>query len=796
MIRYYSLAPNDRVLGSFMCNKLMKTISMAILILLLSAAPALAKVVSDTPSEQLQLRLIIDMDAVVPGNHLRAGVCMSIEKDWHIYWTNPGDAGIPTKAVFSGPEGFNFSRTKYPAPRYFGAGTPLAGYGYENQVMLHADLVAPETVKDGQVTLKARVSWLACKNKCIPGEATLTATLPVAEQCGEGADYNLFETCASNVPVDVGTVEGLSVSGLLDSSAYTPDSPFEALFVVKAPPQKKLAPLSDKHVPAFIPVAHENYEIKSMSFPALGSAPVEEIVVRVKGATWPGEAPAEKIGGVFQLRLISEGSEETIRFHYDIDFPRAPAGAVTKKIALPAIADATATSPQSLGTQSPAKSASLLWMILLGFIGGIILNIMPCVLPVVSIKVMSLIKQADMDRRGIRAHGLSYTAGILASFLALAVVVAIFKSGGEAVGWGFQFQSPLFVSILAAIVFVFGLSLLGVFELTTPVDRIARIVDEDILSMIGTPDPQSNESPSNAVSGLRLAPSFANGVFATVLATPCTAPFLGVALGFAFTQPIFTTFVIFFFVGLGLAFPFLILAFVPAWTRFMPKPGNWMVTFKSLMGFLLMATVAWLLDVLGKQVGAAGLTRMIVYLTILGLAAWIFGRFGNIMVVGRTRVIAVLSALMLMVGGGVFLLRFDPVAQAGVIRHEGGIAWERFSEKRLAELSGAGRTVFIDFTAAWCWTCKVNEKAVIETDEVRQTLEKLNIAALKGDWTNRDAEITEYLKKRGKAGVPLYVIIAPGQTDNPVVLPEVITKDMLIKAFEKAAKNDEPASSG
>ncbi len=753
----------------------MKTKLAAILsiILLLAAAPALAKVVSGNPSEQLQLRLIIDMDAVVPGGHLRAGVCMNIEKDWHIYWTNPGDAGIPTKVVFSGPEGFNFSDTKYPAPRYFGAGTPLAGYGYENQVMLHADLALPETLKDGSITLKAKVSWLACKNKCVPGEATLTATLPVAEQCSEGTDYNLFETCASNVPVDVDAVDGLSVSGLLDSSAYTPDSPFEALFVVKVPPQKKLAPLSDKHFPAFIPVAHENYDIKSMSFPAPGSVSAEEIVVRVKGETWPGEAPAEKIGGVFQLRLISEGSEETIRFHYDIDFPRAPAGTITKKIALPAIADATASSSQSLGAQSPAQNASLLWMILLGFIGGIILNIMPCVLPVVSIKVMSLIKQADMDRRGIRAHGLSYTAGILASFLALAVVIAVFKSGGEAVGWGFQFQSPLFVSILAAIVFVFGLSLLGVFEIIVP----------------------TSQTIAGAGSGAGLGSSFASGIFATLLATPCTAPFLGAALGFAFTQPIFTTFVIFFFVGLGLAFPFLILAFVPAWTRFMPKPGNWMVVFKSLMGFLLMATVAWLLDVLGKQVGAAGLTRMIVYLTVLGLAAWIYGRFGNIMVVGRMRVIAALSALMLMLGGGVFLLRFDPVAQAGVIRHKGGIPWERFSEKRLEELSAAGRTVFIDFTAAWCWTCKVNEKAVIETDEVRQTLEKLNIVALKGDWTNRDKEIAEYLKKRGKAGVPLYVIIAPGRTGNPVVLPEVITKDMLIKAIEKAAKN-EPASSG
>ncbi len=716
-----------------------------------------------TADDHVEPRLIVDMDAATPEGRLRIGVCLTIDKGWHIYWTNPGDAGIPTQADFTGPEGFKFSKTKYPAPFYFGAGTPLAGYGYEDKTMLYADVEIPEKLEGGQVELTAKVRWLACKNKCIPGQAVLTAKLPVSEMCGEGEDYGLFETCASNVPVAVADIPGLLVTGLLDVSAVAPDSPFEAMFVVKAPAGKKLAPFADARVPAFIPMAHENYEIESMNIPKAGSTAQEELVVRVKGKSYPDDAPSEKIGGVFQLRMIGEGKAETIRFEYDMDLPRAKAGSPVTKTALP-VASTVDDSGAAAGTP---ESPGLAWMIFLGFVGGVILNIMPCVLPVVSIKVMSLIKQADMDKKTIRSYGLAYTAGILVSFLVLAAVVALLKSGGEAVGWGFQFQSPVFVSVLAAVVFIFGLSMLGVFEITAPASRTL----------------------AGAGGGSGLGSSFANGVFATVLATPCTAPFLGAALGFAFTQPIIVTFAIFIFVGLGLAFPFLVLAFVPAWTRFMPKPGDWMVTFKALMGFLLLATVVWLLDVLGKQAGAPGLTRMLIYLTLCGLAAWLYGRFANIMRISRTRMIASATALVLVVGGGLFLLRFDAAATGEITHTEGGIPWEKFSEDRVAQFNAKGRTVFIDFTAAWCWTCKVNEKAVVETDEVKSAIEKNNIAPLKGDWTNRDKAITDYLKKRGKAGVPLYVIVAPGKANDPVVMPEVITKEMLIKALEKAASS-------
>jgi thiol:disulfide interchange protein DsbD len=461
------------------------------------------------------------------------------------------------------------------------------------------------------------------------------------------------------------------------------------------------------------------------------------------------------------IDLIRNGKREPLAVEYSVEIPLAAPGAAVTTTALPDF-------PATTAAAAAGKPTQLWLMLLFAFLGGALLNVMPCVLPVVSIKVLSLVSQASLDRKRIRHHGLAYSAGILVSFAALATVVAVVKSGGEAVGWGFQFQSPLFVAVLAAVVFVFGLSLLDVFLLTAPA---ACTLEE-----------------AAAKEGLR--GSFANGVFATVLATPCTAPFLGAAVGFAFTQPIPITFLAFLIVGVGLAFPFLLLAYFPAWRRFMPKPGPWMDTFKSVMGFVLMATVVWLLDVLGKQVGAAGLTRMLAWLGALGFAAWLWGRYGSVVCELRTRVLTGLVVAAIAVGGGAALLRFDAVkpAEAAGPVESGGIAWRPFSEKEVQRLAADGKTVFMDFTAAWCWTCKVNEKAVIETEPVRQALARFDVVPVRGDWTNRDPEIGAFLKRHGRAGVPVYAVLGPGVGEQPLLLPEVITQEMVIAAIEKAAR--------
>lgn len=717
----------------------------------------------DTKQSHVRAELVADVEALAPGATFRVGARFHVEKDWHIYWINPGEAGLPTDVKFATDSGLNFGPLQYPEPVLFGVGTPISGYGYENQVLLFATATAPGELAGSQVTIKAKTSWLVCKNVCLPGQAEVALTLPIAPEAKPGLHAKAFDATAAVVPVPVNAVPGLTVTHTVDADNVAPDQEFGVLFVLKAPPGKQLAPRANEHHPAFAPLKPVNYEILTVAVADPKPNPREQLAALVTALAYPELDKAEKIGGTFQFDLIDGGKRQPMAVDFEAELPFAPTGTPIQKIPLPDITAVAA--PITPAASPPASASRVLFMILFAFVGGIILNVMPCVLPVLSIKVLSIIGQKDMSRREIRDHGFAYTGGILGSFLALAILVGILKSGGEAVGWGFQFQSPAFVGVLTAVVFLFALSLLDVFMLNAPTSNAIH--------------------DAAAKKGLR--GSFFNGVFATVLATPCTAPFLGTAVGFAFTQPLWVTFTIFLAVGMGLAFPFLLLAFFPAWTRFMPKPGDWMETFKAVMAFLLLATVVWLLDVLGKQVGAAGLTRMLVLLGLLGFAAWLYGRFGNITRELRTRVLASVVAAAIALGGGVTLLHFAPVeAGAAVAVSEGGIAWQRWSEPTVDKLVAEGKTVFVDFTAAWCWTCKVNEKAVIETDEVKDKITSRGIVPLKGDYTNRDPEITAFLKRHGKAGVPVYAIIGPRTQGRPVILPEVLTKEILLNALDKA----------
>jgi thiol:disulfide interchange protein/DsbC/DsbD-like thiol-disulfide interchange protein len=732
-------------------------------VLLAAGLPAWA---ADTKVPKVKAELVADVNAAAPGREFRLGVRFEVENGWHIYWSNPGEAGLPTQVNFGDAPGLTFGDIQYPEPELFGVGTPISGYGYEDELLLLASAKLEGETPAESVRVTAKASWLVCKHICLPGNQDVALTLPVKSVVEPSKHAKLFDRTQALVPTPVDAVPGLDISHRFGVSAVTPDAEFKLLFVVKAPPGKKIAPRNKKIHPPFAPLKPVNYEVLGVVVDDPNPNPREQIAVQMTVLAYPELDKAEQIGGTFQLVVVDGTNRKNIAVDYVATLPFAAAGSPVEQIALPDITATAAAAPPP--PPPPVSAASALTMLLFAFLGGIILNVMPCVLPVLSIKVLSIIKQSDMTRAEIRNHGLSYTVGILSSFLALAIFVAILKSGGESVGWGFQFQSPVFVAILAAVVFVFGLSLLDVFLINPP----------------------TSNAVNDAASKGGLRGSFFNGIFATVLATPCTAPFLGTAVGFAFTQPLWATFSIFLAVGLGLAFPFLLLAFVPAWTRFMPKPGNWMDTFKAIMAFLLMGTVIWLLDVLGKQVGAAGQTRMLIFLGLLAFASWLYGRFGNVMRSTPVRYAATAAAIVIAVVGGMVTLQFAPLAQAGQLApvSEDGIAWQRWSEDSVAKLVGDGKTVFVDFTAAWCWTCKVNERAVIETDEVRERIAQHGIVPLKGDYTNRDAAITAFLKRHGKAGVPVYVIIGPNTGGKPVILPEVLTKDLLLLELDKAVK--------
>jgi thiol:disulfide interchange protein DsbD len=399
---------------------------------------------------------------------------------------------------------------------------------------------------------------------------------------------------------------------------------------------------------------------------------------------------------------------------------------------------------------------------LFAFIGGMILNLMPCVLPVLSLKVLSFMRQAEAQKTRAWRHGLVFSAGVLTSFWVLAALLLILRAGGQAVGWGFQLQSPYFVLILAAFFFLFGLNLFGVFEFGTSFASLAGVV----------------ENPAG------YGHSFLTGVLAAVVATPCTAPFMGAALGFSLAQPATVSLLIFTCLGLGMAFPYLLLSFSPSLLAAMPKPGMWMISLEQFMGFLLMASVVWLLGIFGLQTGLASLNRALACLLAFAFAAWMVGRWAGPANAFAMRFVARGIALLVVAGALAWALSGLDAAEDPA-RPE-GLRWEPYSAERLASLRAEGKPVFIDFTAAWCLTCQVNERLALADRRVQEKFRELGVATLKADWTRRDEEITQALAGYGRNSVPLYVLY--GRADEPVILPEILTPGQVLKALDEMGK--------
>lgn len=426
------------------------------------------------------------------------------------------------------------------------------------------------------------------------------------------------------------------------------------------------------------------------------------------------------------------------------------------------------TSFQLTGNQEP--QAGLMTYLGFAFIGGFILNFMPCVLPVISIKVFSLVQQAGEDPKRVFQHGVTFAAGIIASFVALGGLVIAIQNAGQKIGWGFQFQYPVFVLGMASIVTVFALSMFGVFYINVTAGQ---------------------QSIDKLASAEGLSGTFFKGVLATVLSTPCTAPFLGTALGFAFVQPWWQILTIFAVIALGMSSPYLVLAVRPNWMEFLPKPGAWMEKFKESLGFLLLATTVWLLSCLAGLVDPDAVVSALGFMLCLGLAAWVVGGFIDLTSTGQRKLVVWFVALVVVATGYWGLLRPFPEllgtkATKGQKRKVEGIDWQNFTLAELDKNLKANKTVFIDFTAQWCLTCKANEATIINTPEVIERFKALNIVPLKADWTAQDAEISELLRKFGRSGVPVYVVFPAGHPNEPVVLPEVISKQIVIDALNKA----------
>lgn len=713
----------------------MKTLLWRRVILLSLASLIVVQAAAAAPDgHPVQAELVADVTAVAPGDSLTLGVVLRMAPGWHTYWAYSGDAGLATSVEWQAPAGVRVGDLRWPGPhRYMEAGDLIA-FGYAEEVMLMAPALVPPASAPDSLRIKAAVSWLVCLDICIPGEATLSLVLPPG--VGSAAHRERFALYGSLVPRPLATSDPLSWDHEVRSGAK---GDLEVTV-------RLTAPTVDAETPDFFPLPVRD---------TLGYIEAGPRVAGVDGSvrssarliTYAGQLPLTQLPGV-AVFTDAEGHRQYRNLEVDLRPTAATLDLLTT--------DFRVAAPSRHG----------LWLYLaMAAVGGLILNLMPCVLPVISLKALSLASQAGASASRIRVLGLAFVAGVVASFLSLAIAVVLLRAGGEQVGWGFQFQSPAFVLFLTSLVFVLSLSLFGVVNIRLPG-----------ASSLGGP------SDDEGVAG-----SFANGVLATILATPCTAPFLGTALGFAFSQPAAVVFAIFTATGFGMASPYLLLAWRPGWGRYLPRPGAWMERFRQGMGFLLVATVLWLLWVLGKQLGMEAVVWTAAFLLCLAIGTWVLGVWIDLRSSPRQRLTAWLVAVLVAVAGYAAFLHPLLTAPAGGANGDPGGDWEPFEVGRVEELIGQGRIVFIDFTAEWCWTCKVNERAVLADPEVRARFADLDVALIKADWTNRDPEITQLLHAFGRPGVPLYVIFPGGRADEPLVLPEVITGDLVIERLDEAA---------
>jgi thiol:disulfide interchange protein DsbD len=724
---------------------------LAAICVLLLAPPYAGAVPVQAP--HVEVELVADVDAVRAGEPFDAGLRFALEKDWHVYWSNPGDSGLAPRVRWTLPPGTEVGELTWPHPHRIAIG-PLVNFGYEGEILLPVRVTPPATLAPGETfALAARADWLVCKEDCIPGEADLALALPVASTPpGRSRWAPLFDAMRALVPRERPeiVVEAVRHEGRVELRLTARDG---------GPVLAGAPPASLTFFPADAGLIENAAEQPQSIARDLVTVSLERAHQR--------REPVERLrGALVALPGFAPDAAPAIAVDVAVRDALPPAAA---KDAAPTSAPVVEGDARTVANAAGGAPLGLGLALLLAALGGLLLNVMPCVFPVLSIKILDFVRQAGGRPGMLRRHGYVYAAGVLVSFWVLAGLLLALRAGGEGLGWGFQLQSPAFVVLMIFLMFALSLSLLGLYDVGVGMTAIAGRVPQ----------------------GDGLAGSFATGVLATVVATPCTAPFMGPALGAALALPPASALLIFTALGAGMALPYVVLCLVPGWVRRLPRPGPWLETFKQLMAFPLLATVVWLVWVLGHQAGVDAILGTLAGLLLLALGLWLRARFGAYGQPLRLRRLAHGAALLLAVAGvGLGLVVRGTPAGAGAGgaasgSHDAyGIAWRDYSAATLAELRAAGTPVFVDFTAAWCLTCKVNEHVVFSSAEVRDAFAARDVAMLRADWTSRDDEITRALAAFGRSGVPLYVLYG-GAEDDPQVLPSVLTRGIVLEALEK-----------
>jgi len=661
-----------------------------------------ANVVKDA---HVEAELVSEQTALVPGQATWVALRTKIEPHWHTYWVNPGESGLPVTLTWKLPPGFEAGPIQYPLPQRLDV-VGIMSYVFEGEVLLPVHLKVPADLKKGdRIKLQATAEWLACAQTCVPGSAELELELPVAEQTASTQWLSQFEKARQALPKPQPP----------EQASVTWQGPSMVLrFALPAKPDNVFfAPLKGEIIKdaAEQPLKQEG-DLWSLTLtPADGKKP-------------------EKLEGVL---VVTQGE---MKYGYTLDLPFGAAPAANG-------------APGAADSQAP----TFIFTLVLAFGGGLVLNLMPCVFPVLSLKVMGVVEQAGEDHSKPWLHGVVFTGGVLVSFWLLVGLLLALRHSGQGVGWGFQMQSPIFVALMACLFFLIGLNLLGVFEVGEGLTRLGDV----------------------AQGKTGYAGSFWSGALATAVATPCSAPLMSSAVGLALAQSDLYAFMIFTVLGLGMAFPYLLLVSFPPLLRFVPRPGPWMETFKQAMAFPMMATAAWLASVLAGH-GPPYVLRLLMALVGLGVAAWILGRWGFDLEARTAQLSRYSSALLGLVVLVACVVSLNSLAATPEV-------WHPYSEEKLAEARAAGRPVFVDFTAAWCLSCQANEKVTLSRDDVLKAFKDADVLLLKADWTKKDEVITRALARFQRSSVPVYVLYP--KSGEPVLLPDVLTPGIVMEALKK-----------
>ena len=754
--------------------------SIFVLPLLMLATGQLARAVSSAAdAPHVHVQLVVPASAINRGAAADAGLYFKIDPGWHVYWKNAGDAGEPPHMKWTLPEGITAGPLEFPAPKRLPLG-PLMDFGYEDEVLFPFKVTVADAAKPGWAILHAKVDWLVCQASCIPGKAELEVTRGIASPPSKSAfipqDLDLFKRLSSRLPKPLPeemkaifqpTKDGFRLAvdtGRRETSAtfFPADQD-----VIENPAPQTLTPTpsgltldlkKDANLTA------NPAELKGV-LELSGGRAYDIAAAAGAGALAQGASPSVQASPAASPAASAAAPTAAPRSAAPISSPGAASGPL-------AAAAATEPAPSPIGSPAsvpsspaPGSSPGFFEAVSLAFLGGLILNLMPCVFPVLFLKGLSLVNSGNEERHQLRTHGLVYTAGILASFWALVALLLALRGAGSKLGWGFQFQSPVFLALMAGLLFFLGLSLAGQFEIGLTLTSAGGSL-----------------AARQGYSG-----SFFTGVLAVVVATPCTAPFMGAALGYALQQSSVVTFAVFTALALGLALPYVALTFQPAWTRLLPRPGVWMEVLKQAVAIPIFATAIWLAWVLARAYGADTLLALLPSFLLLAIAGWFLGRWP------ARRWASLVASLIVLSAAAVSVLapgRLARASEEATTTQASGV-WQPWSAEAVARYQAQGRPVMVDFTASWCLSCQVNERVALNQPSVQKAFQEGNVALLKADWTRGDDAITQTLAALGRSGVPAYALYVPGAR-TPTLLPEALTPGIVLDALNKLPRTATP----